>query len=93
MLLQDAVKNRVEMATRTTDMTYDPVVSRGTIDMVWEVCRQSPGCLLVPGQDLPMIAENGKVRPLGHHSARISALLGETHKDVVHFELGTSRSP
>ena len=69
VLLQDAVKNRVELTTRTTDMTYDPAVSRATIDMVWEICRDAPRLLLIPGHDLPMVVENGVPRAIGTQQA------------------------
>jgi glyoxylase-like metal-dependent hydrolase (beta-lactamase superfamily II) len=87
VLLQDAVKNRVELTTRTTDMTYDPAVSRATIDMVWEICRARPGCLLVPGHDVPMVVENGVVRPVGRQQAGIRAWFGDSLADMTRFDL------
>ena len=87
VLLQDAVKNRVELTTRRTDMTYDPAVSRATIDMVWEICRSRPGCLLIPGHDLPMVVENGVPRPLGRHQAAIRAWFGETLEETQRIDL------
>lgn len=93
VLLQDAVKNRVELTTRSTDMTYDPAVSRATIDMVWEICRTRPGCLLIPGHDLPMTVENGVVRPIGRHEARIKAWFGETLAETVRFDLVPGDAP
>ena len=87
VLLQDAVKNRVELETRDTDMTYDPAVSRATIEMVWEICRTHPGCLLVPGHDLPMTVENGVPRPIGQHQAEIRGWFGDTLEATTRFEL------
>jgi len=87
VLLQDAVKNRVELTTRRTDMTYDPAVSRATIAMVWEICRTRPGCLLIPGHDLPMVVENGVARPIGRHTAGIRAWFGENLEDMTRFDL------
>lgn len=87
VLLQDAVKNRVELATRTTDMTYDPAVSRATIDMVWGICRARPGCLLVPGHDLPLVVENGVPRALGRHQAAIRGWFGTTLDEMTRFDL------
>lgn len=93
VLLQDAVKNRVELTTRRTDMTYDPAVSRATIDMVWEICRTHPGCLLVPGHDLPMVVENGVVRAIGRHDAGIKAWFGDTLEDMARFDLAPQDKP
>lgn len=87
VLLQDAVKNRVELTTRTTDMTYDPAVSRATIDMVWEICRSRPGVLLIPGHDLPLVVENGIPRAIGKHQAAIRGWFGATLDETTHFDL------
>ncbi|BDG75227.1 MBL fold metallo-hydrolase [Roseomonas fluvialis] len=88
VLLQDAVKNRVELTTRRTDMTYDPAVSRATIDMVWEICRERPGCLLIPGHDLPMVVENGVPRPIGTQQAGIRAWFGGSLDETTRYDLG-----
>ena len=87
VLLQDCVKNRVELTTRTTDMTYDPAVSRATIEMVWEICRTNPGCLLIPGHDVPMVVENGVPRALSTHSAGIKSWFGADLQDTTLFSL------
>ncbi len=87
VLLQDAVKNRVELTTRDTDMTYDPAVSRATIDMVWEICRARPGVLLVPGHDLPLVVENGVPRAIGKHQAAIRGWFGTTLDETTRFDL------
>jgi glyoxylase-like metal-dependent hydrolase (beta-lactamase superfamily II) len=87
VLLQDAVKNRVELTTRDTDMTYDPAISRATIDMVWEICRERPGALLVPGHDLPLVVENGVPRAIGRHRAEIRAWFGATLDETTRFDL------
>jgi glyoxylase-like metal-dependent hydrolase (beta-lactamase superfamily II) len=87
VLLQDAVKNRVEFTTRTTDMTYDPAVSRATIEMVWEICRTHPGCVLIPGHDVPVMVENGVPRALSSHSAGIASWFGKDLQDKTMFSL------
>ncbi|MBW6398177.1 MBL fold metallo-hydrolase [Roseomonas sp. HJA6] len=87
VLLQDAAKNRIELTTRRTDMTYDPAVSRATIDMIWAICRDRPGCLLIPGHDLPMTVENGVPRPIGRQHAEIRGWFGETLDDITTFDL------
>jgi N-acyl homoserine lactone hydrolase len=87
VLLQDAVKNRAELVSRSTDMTYDPTVSAATVAMVWEIARGRPGCLLVPGHDLPLVMENGVPRAVGRHAAGIRAWLGDGLEDVTTFSL------
>jgi glyoxylase-like metal-dependent hydrolase (beta-lactamase superfamily II) len=87
VLLQDAVKNRVELTTRRTDMTYDPAISRATVEMVWEICRNRPGCLLIPGHDLPMVVENGVPRPIGRQTSGIKAWFGDSLEEMTRFEL------
>ncbi len=91
VLLQDAVKNRVELTTRRTDMTYDPAISAGTIEMVWSICRERPGCLLIPGHDLPMSVENGVPRPIGRQQAEIRGWFGDTLDDVTRIDLVPER--
>jgi glyoxylase-like metal-dependent hydrolase (beta-lactamase superfamily II) len=87
ILLQDAVKNRVELTTRQTDMTYDPAVSRATVEMVWDMIRARPGSILVPGHDVPMVVENGVPRALSRQTAGIKAWLGDTLQDMTHIPL------
>jgi hypothetical protein len=87
VLLQDAVKNRVELVSRRTDITYDPAVSRATVEMVWAICRERPGCLLIPGHDLPMVIENGVPRQIGHHGAGVKAWFGEELDDMTRIDL------
>jgi glyoxylase-like metal-dependent hydrolase (beta-lactamase superfamily II) len=92
VLLQDAVKNRVELTTRTTDMTYDPAISRATIDMVWEIVRERPGCLLIPGHDLPMVVENGVPRAMGRQQAAIRGWFGATLDETTRFDLAPAEA-
>jgi glyoxylase-like metal-dependent hydrolase (beta-lactamase superfamily II) len=87
VLLQDAVKNRVELTTRSTDMTYDAAVSRATIEMVWEICRTHPGCVLIPGHDVPVVVENGVPRALASHGAGIRSWFGKDLQDTTMFSL------
>ncbi len=56
----DAAKNRAELVSGTTDMTYDAAVSKASIDAIWTLWRKRPGNILVPGHDVPMVLENGK---------------------------------
>jgi N-acyl homoserine lactone hydrolase len=87
LLLQDAAKNRVELVSRDTDMTYDRAVSRATIDMIWDMARRHPGCVLVPGHDVPLALENGVPRPLARHAAGIRSWFGEGLADVTEYQL------
>src|SRR5690606_27325481 len=61
----DAAKNRAELVSRETDMTYDPAVSAASIEKIWEVWRRREGTVVVPGHDLPMSLSDGVPRLLG----------------------------
>ena len=39
----DAAKNRAELISRNTDMTYDAAISRASIEMIWSHWRRKPG--------------------------------------------------
>lgn len=73
----DACKNRSELLTRSADMSYDPAVSRASIEAIWGYWTARPGGILVPGHDLPMLLENGAPRYLGEREAAIRAWYGE----------------
>jgi glyoxylase-like metal-dependent hydrolase (beta-lactamase superfamily II) len=87
LLLQDAAKNRTELVGGDTDMTYDPAVSRATIAMLREMAARHPGCVLVPGHDVPLAFEDGALRPLARHGAAIRAWFGEDLSAVTTFGL------
>lgn len=73
----DACKNRAELVSGDTDMTYDPVVSRRSIEMIWELWRRKPGSVLVPGHDLPMVIDGGTPRYLCEREAAVTAWFGD----------------
>ncbi len=73
----DACKNRAELLSKTADMTYDPSVSRATIERIRDLWSRRPGSVLVPGHDLPMVLEDGHPRYLGVREAAIRAWFGE----------------
>lgn len=73
----DACKNRAELVSRDTDMTYDPAVSRASIEKIWNLWQKKPGSILVPGHDLPMVIEDGQPRYLGKREAAIRAWFGD----------------
>jgi glyoxylase-like metal-dependent hydrolase (beta-lactamase superfamily II) len=78
ILTGDAAKNRAELLSRTADMTYDPAVTRATIEMMWALWKKKPGTVLLPGHDLPMVLDNGQPKYIGERKAAIAAWYGET---------------
>jgi glyoxylase-like metal-dependent hydrolase (beta-lactamase superfamily II) len=87
IILEDAVKNRAELVSRRTDMTYDPAVSAATVEMVWTLWRRRPGSIVIPGHDLPMVQENGRCRYLTERSAGIEARLSDDFDAPTVFNL------
>ena len=83
----DACKNRAELMSRITDMTYDADVSRASVEAIWSLWRQKEGSILVPGHDLPMVLEDGKPRYLGQREAAIRAWYGEDLNEITVFSL------
>lgn len=88
----DAAKNRAELLTRSADMTYDPNVTRATIERMWETWRRRPGTLLVPGHDLPMILDpDGDPIFVGIREAAITAWFDDDLETTTRFELTIAR--
>jgi glyoxylase-like metal-dependent hydrolase (beta-lactamase superfamily II) len=83
----DAAKNRAELVSRTADMTYDPAVTRATIETIWEFWRRRPGTVLVPGHDMPMVLDGGKPKYLGKREAAITAWYGDDMETTTLFNL------
>lgn len=83
----DAAKNRAELVSRDTDMTYDPAVSAASIEKIWEVWRRREGTVVVPGHDLPMVLPNGVPKHLGTREAAIQAWMGDGLDQTVIFRL------
>jgi glyoxylase-like metal-dependent hydrolase (beta-lactamase superfamily II) len=83
----DAAKNRTELVSRTTDMTYDAAVSAATIDMIWKFWKARPGNILVPGHDMPMKLVDGKPEYIGNREAAIKAWFDDTLDKTTLFEL------
>ncbi len=73
----DACKNRAELMSRAADMTYDEKITRASIENIWQFWSRRAGSVLVPGHDLPMVQDNGKVRYLGEREAAIKAWYSE----------------
>ncbi len=83
----DAAKNRAELVSGTTDMTYDASVSAASIAKMWEFWKARPGNIVVPGHDLPMILEDGKPRYLGKREAAIQMWNGNDMETTTRIEL------
>jgi glyoxylase-like metal-dependent hydrolase (beta-lactamase superfamily II) len=84
----DVAKNRAELATAKADMSMDPAVHARSIARLLAEWRARPGAVLLPGHDLPMVIEDGKVRALGQQRNAIEAWLGGTLDEVTRFPLG-----
>ncbi|ESR23731.1 MBL fold metallo-hydrolase [Lutibaculum baratangense] len=83
----DAAKNRAELVSRDTDMTFDPAVSAASIGRIWDFWTRRPGTVLVPGHDLPMVLDGGVPRFLGEREAAISAWMGDGMDETRLFRL------
>ncbi len=83
----DAAKNRAELISRSTDMTYDASISRASIDMIWNHWKKKAGSVLVPGHDLPMTQQDGRISYIGKREAAITCWYGEDMQTTTHFAL------
>jgi glyoxylase-like metal-dependent hydrolase (beta-lactamase superfamily II) len=83
----DAAKNRAELVSRATDMTYDPSVSAATINLIWELWQRRPGSILIPGHDLAMVQANGSCRYIAKREASILAWYGDDMETKTQFDL------
>lgn len=88
----DAAKNRAELVSHDTDMTYDAAISRASIRMIWSRWKQRPGTILIPGHDLPMVLDGDVPRYLGKRKASIRAWFGDDMHSMTEFDLTHSRS-
>jgi len=83
----DAAKNRAELVSGTTDMTYDAAISKQSIDLIWSYWRERPGNIVVPGHDVPMVLENGKTKYIDKREAAITAWYGDDMETTTLFKL------
>jgi N-acyl homoserine lactone hydrolase len=83
----DAAKNRTELLSLTADMTYDQMISQRSMEKIWELWKDKPGTILVPGHDVPMVLQDGKPAYIGERAAGISSWFGETLEQTKLFEL------
>jgi N-acyl homoserine lactone hydrolase len=87
LLVQDAAKYRAELVSRRADMTYDPAVTRASIDRIWTFWRRKTGSIVITGHDLPMVLESGRPCYQGQREAGISAFFGDDIDDRHFFDL------
>jgi len=85
----DAAKNRVELMTHEADMTYDPAVTRASIELMWKLWRKKPNTLLVPGHDVPMVLKDGVPTFIGKREAAITAWFGGSLEQTTLISLVT----
>lgn len=83
----DAAKNRAELVSRSTDMTYDAAVSKASIELIWKLWRERPGTIVVPGHDAPMVLENGETKYITRREAAIVAWFGDDMETTTLFKL------
>lgn len=84
----DCAKNRVELATGETDMTTDAAASRASIARLRAEWAARPGCVLMPGHDVPMTLDAaGSAVPQGRVEAAIDAWFGATLAERTRFAL------
>ncbi len=83
----DVAKNRAELVSRTADMTYNPEISRASIDLIWDLWQRRPGSIVVPGHDVPLAQDNGITRKLGKHQAAIRSWFGDDLETTTIFQL------
>lgn len=87
ILTGDAAKNRVELLTLEADMTYDPAVTRASIEIMWRLWKQKPGSIVIPGHDLPMMLVDGVPTHIGKREAAITAWFGESLEQTTLISL------
>ncbi len=83
----DAAKNRAELVSRDTDMTFDAAVSRASIERIWTFWTARTGSIVIPGHDLPMRLDNGQPVYIGKREAAIEAWFGDDMETTTRIEL------
>jgi glyoxylase-like metal-dependent hydrolase (beta-lactamase superfamily II) len=83
----DAAKNRAELVSGDTDMTYDPSVSAASIDLVWTLWRERQDSIVIPGHDLPMRQLDGVITYIGQREAAIRAWYGDSMEQTTLIDL------
>jgi len=83
----DAAKNRAELLSLDADMTFDPAISRASMEAIWARWRARPGTILVPGHDLAMMLDGDVPRSLGVREAAVSSWFGPDLDSTTLFTL------
>ena len=83
----DAAKNRAELLSLSSDLTYDASLSRASMEAIWRIWRKRPDSVLVPGHDLPMTQKNGTAQYLGNREAAIRSWFGDDLEQTTLIEL------
>ena len=86
----DAAKNRAELISRAADMTYDPDVTRATIEAIWALWQRKPGNIVVPGHDKPMVLEDGVPTFIGSRISAIQIFSGDSLDQITTIDLEVS---
>ena len=83
----DAAKNRAELVSRDTDMTYDKSISKASIEMMWALWKRKPGNIVIPGHDTPMVLKDGKPTYIGKLEAAVKQWTGDDLETTTLFKL------
>ena len=84
----DCAKNRIELMTGEVDMTMDAAASAASIARLRAEWAARPGCVLLPGHDVPMTLDaHGTPQPQGRLAAGIDAWFGATLAEKTRFDL------
>ncbi len=83
----DAAKNRAELISGRTDMTYDATVSSASVAAIWSLWRAGTDNVVVPGHDIPMVLRNGRPAYLAKREAGIKAWFGEDIETMASLQL------
>ncbi len=84
----DSAKNRAELLSMEVDASGDHTLSRQTLDMIWDLWRQVPGTLLVPGHDRTLrLGESGQPEYVGARQAAIESWFSESIHTMTRIDL------
>jgi N-acyl homoserine lactone hydrolase len=83
----DAAKNRAELISGIADMTMNKDASVASIARIWQLWRQRPDTILVPGHDVPMVLENQRPTYIEARRAGITAWFDDNLEQTTLFEL------
>ena len=73
-------------------MTMDAGASRASLERIWQLWRQVPGTLLIPGHDLTMrLDATGRPEYIGQRRAGIKAWFTEDLEVMAEFDISAPR--